>query len=179
MNDDLGPVLSTHKGRLAAGGYFWWVGGLAGVFGAYRAITGSIGGDWALAGQGVTGVLFGLALAIYPSFLLLQTLTAHQHGFVWTRLLRAPVRVRWSDVANVSVRTEHDRRALHMKGANVELDITLRDGRHVFVTNDLEGIEQIQGYLARGAQAATAAPTSAWGPPPAGGGAGAPPSPWG
>lgn len=151
--EDLGPVLSKHDGRIAAGGYFWWVGGLALVFGAYRVVTGAVGGDFVLAGQGVTGMAFGAVLWVWPAYLRFQTLTAHQNGFVWKRILRAPVVVRWADVTGVQMRTEHNRRALHMKGTNVELDISLRSGGHVVVSNDLDGIEQIQGYLQRGAAA--------------------------
>jgi hypothetical protein len=175
--DDLGPVLSTHKGRLAAGGYFWYLAALMTVFGGWSVVSAPFTGDWVRAGNGVTAVAVACVIVIYPAYRLLQTLTAHQNGFVWKRLLRAPVVVRWVDVANVRMLTEHNRRALHMKGTHVELDITLKSGEHVVVTNDLEGIEQIQGYLQRGA-AAPAQTAGAWGAPPQPG-AGGPPSPWG
>lgn len=177
--NDLGPVLSTHKGRIAAGGYFWYVGVLTAVFSAYSIVQAPFSGDYGRALSGVTGLAFAFVLLLYPTYVYLQRLVAHQHGFVWTRPLRAPVVVRWSDVANVQMTTEHNRRALHMKGVHVELDITLRSGEHVYVSNDLDGIEQIQGYLQQGARGAAAPAQQAWGAPQGGPPQGGPPSPWG
>lgn len=175
--NDLGPVLSTHKGRLASGGYFWYLGALMTVFGLYAVVSAPFTGDYAKAGSGILGVGVAAVLMLYPAYMYFQRLVAHQHGFVWTRPMRAPVVLRWADVANVAMSTEHNRRALHMKGTHVELDITLRSGEHVVVTNDLEGIEQIQGYLQHGARSAAPLPSGPWGGSP--GQPPGPPSPWG
>lgn len=169
---DLGPVLSTHKGRIAAGGYLWYMAPLVFLFGAWALVSAPFTGDWGRAGSGVLGMGLALVLLIWPVMKLRQTLTAYQNGFVWERLFRAPLTVRWADVRNVRITEEHDRRAIHAKGVHLEIEITLADRSVVVISNDLDDIDAIQGYLRSAASAPRAAVAGA--PPPA-----APPSPWG
>ncbi len=169
----LGPVISTHTGRFASGGYFWYISTLMVVFSGYAIVSAPFTGDWARAGSGVSGVALGLALMVYPAYKRFQTLVVHQEGFEWRRPLRAPLVLRWSEVARVHVTTEYNRRALHMKGTHVELEITRIGGGTVVLSNDLDGIEQVRGYLERAAAANSGGAAA----PAAGAAAGA--SPWG
>lgn len=174
--NDLGPVLSTHPGRIATGGYFWYIGALTLVAGCWSVITGALAGDWGRAGSGVMALGLSVLLLVWPAWKLRQKLTAYQHGFVWERLFLAPIVLRWSEVRDVRVTEVRERRSLHFKGVHVEIDITKTDGTHLVVTNDLDNIESIQGYLRNGSMApvpGTSGPGTS-GPVP-----GAPPSPWG
>lgn len=178
--NDLGPALSTHKGRFAAGGYLWYLGTLMLVFGAWAVVSAPFTGDWARAGNGVLAVVVVPLVVAWPAYKLRQTLTIHQNGFVWERPFRAPLVVRWAEVRGVHVSQVYERRTLHTKGMHLEIQITLEGGREVVVTNDLDKIEDLQGYLRNAASQAGVASVGAPGTMPgAAPGAGAPPSPWG
>ena len=104
MNDTtLGPVLSEHKGRIAAGGIGWFVGGLifaATGFGFLQAIFTA---DFAKLGPALLGILVSGLWLFYNYTRYAQTLTIRRDGFVWTRLLRAPLVLGFADVADAKM----------------------------------------------------------------------------
>lgn len=164
---DLGPVVSTHPGRLAAGGLLWPIGAVLVLSGPVTLVR-----DVVMGTGFVTGLLtlaiatpLGAALLLYSYALYAQRIVAHQHGLVWTRLLRAPLVLRWDQVREVRMRsTVGGRGTYHLKGQDIELELVLNDGRELWISNDLERAEELRGYM------------SAPRPTP---GAPTPPSPWG
>jgi len=163
----LGPVISEHKGRLAAGGVSWYVVGLmfvASIVGAFKAV---VAGDWNLI------LYFLVALPLLGGFLFWlytrwkQTLILHTEGFEWKRIARANIVVRYDEIDKVHVRREVSRRAMHMKGEHTVLTVRLKSGKTVTITNDIENAEQLASYA--DSSKAAAAPG---GSPPAA-------SPWG
>lgn len=151
-NGDLGAIVSTHEGRFAAGGTLWFVGPLCLAGGLLAFARGLASGEWSgvLTGVGGLGLggLVGAALLVYAFSLRRQRLVAHERGFVWTRALRAPRVVRWDEIRGLHTKTTVGQRgAFHTKGQEVELELTLVDGRTLVLTNDLERIEEIRGYV--------------------------------
>lgn len=146
---DLGPVLSTHKGRIAAGGVIWYCCGFIVVGSVWGLLTGLVALDFGRAGGALGGIALGGLGLLWAYSKYAQTLSIHQHGFVWNRFLRAPLTVRWSDVKNVRIERIHERKTLHMKGVHVEIEIELMSGGYVVLTNDIDKVEDIQGYLSR------------------------------
>ncbi len=163
-NTELGAIISEHKGRLAAGGVSWYVGGI--LF-----VSGILGmGNEVMAGNWINIPFFLLVVGCAGLWLFYsytrwrQKITLYSEGFVWTRVVRKPLTVRFADVASVQVTRTGGRRAMHLKGVDVRVDLKMRDGSHVVVSNDMNGIETI-------ASSAGAISKPAAGPPPA--------SPWG
>jgi hypothetical protein len=165
--NELGPTYSTHKGRFAAGGFLWYVGGIIVVGGVVALVRGLLTFDAmsALGGAGTfaLAMLAGGGCVLYAYSLLAQELVAHQYGFVWKRFLRAPLVVRWDQVRGVQTRTEYGGRGtFHTKGQNVELELRLADGTTLVLTNDLDRVEELRGYMTTPQPAAATAP-SPWG----------------
>ena len=164
MSANLGAVVSQHRGRFAAGGVNWYLGGLA-----------LLAGGWGLINELINGELINV-----PFFLLVlggaglwlfwlwsrwkQTLTIYTDGFEWRRIARAPLVVRFDEVTGVDVYRVISRQAMHLKGEHVEITLRLRDNRKVKITNDIEGVEQLVGYVERPA-AVEASAASPWGAP--------------
>lgn len=167
---ELGPVISEHRGRFAAGGVGWYLGGVlfaSGVFGLGNALI-----------QGAfIDIPFMLVVTFITSLWLLflyakwkQTLTIHQLGFVHRRLLREPRVLRFDQVQDVDIYRVHKRGSWHMKGVHVEVTLFLHGGGKMVITNDIDGIEQLAAYAKPGGagQAQSAAPAqqgeaSPWG----------------
>lgn len=167
---ELGPVLSTHRGRLAAGGLLWLLGPLAVVGGVIALVRGLVTGEASgiLTGLGglALGGLAGAALLLYSVALWRQELVAHQHGFVWRRPLRAPLVVRWDQIRGVRTKTTvGGRGTFHLKGQEVELELTLVGGRELVVSNDLERVEELRGYASTPSGPHAPSP---WAPSPSG-----------
>lgn len=165
---DLGPVVSTHEGRLAAGGFLWPIGGVLLLSGPALLVRGVASGDPAGLVEGLgsfalaTGV--GALLVLYAYALRAQRIVAHQHGLVWTRFLRAPFVLRWDQIADVRMRTTYGGRgSFHLKGQHVELEVDLRDGRSISITNDLDRVEELRGYMMSSSQPRVAPAPSPWG----------------
>lgn len=145
---DLGPVLSTHRGRLAAGGWLWVVAPLALVGGVMALVRGLVAGEVSSVVAGLGGLAMGgavgSALLLYAVALMRQEVVAHQKGFVWRRFLRAPRVVRWDQIRGVRTKTiVGGRGTFHLKGQEVELALTLVDGSELVLSNDLERVEEI------------------------------------
>jgi hypothetical protein len=164
-NTELGAFISEHKGRFAAGGISWYLGGIlfaAGFVGMGREI---------LAGNWVNIPFFLLVCGCAGLWLFYnftrwkQKITLYSDGFVWTRVVRKPVVVRWADVASVQVTRRSSRQAMHLKGFHVDVDLALRDGSHVVVTNDMDGVETIASYASTPAEPSGPPPASPWGAP--------------
>lgn len=163
--EHLGPVISEHKGRLAAGGVSWYVVGImfaASVVGVFKAV---IAGEWD------TILYFVIVLPLLGAFLFWlysrwkQTLVIHTEGFEWKRLGRAPVVVRYDEIANVNVTRHRSRQSMHMKGEHTVLDIRLKSGKTVTITNDIKDVEQLASYAGNAAAPAGGQPPAAspWG----------------
>ncbi|MFK8001622.1 MAG: DUF6585 family protein [Polyangiales bacterium] len=172
MNSELGPVISEHQGRFAAGGIGWYVGGLVFVSGVvslgYALVRGAF--------HEIPSSLFALAV-MTPWLLFLyskwkQTLTIHQLGFVHRRILREPRVLRFDQVQDVDIYRVHQRGSWHLKGVHVEVTLFLHGGGKLVISNDIEGIEQLAAY-AKPDGAGQSSVQNAAGPQ--GGGA----SPWG
>ncbi|MBX3247007.1 MAG: hypothetical protein KF901_07490 [Myxococcales bacterium] len=167
MDKQLGQVISEHHGRLAAGGLGWYVVGImfvASIVGAGKAIV---------AGNMDEILYFVIALPVLGSVLFWfftrwkQTLVIHTEGFEWKRLLRADVVVRYDEIDNVEVTRYRSGRSMHLKGEHTIVDIRLKSGKYVKMTNDIENVEQLEGYAGH-----SKAATAVAGPPAAA-------SPWG
>lgn len=163
---DLGPVLSTHKGRFAAGGLLWPVGGVLLLAGPVMLVRGLLAGTPAGLFEGAGGLALatpaGALLLLYAYSLFAQEIVAHQQGLVWTRFLRAPLVLRWDQVRSVQMRTTvGGRGTFHLKGQDIELELELTDGRSISITNDLERAEELRGYMSQ--PAPTAPAPSPWG----------------
>lgn len=164
MSDELGPLSSTHKGRIAAGGIVWYIAGLMFAAGAYAFLSGLV----TMSFERLPGALGGMAIGgvglLYGYVKYAQTLAIHQHGFVWKRFLRAPIVVRWDQVKAVRVETWRERRTLHTKGEHTEIAIDLTSGGTVTLTNDIDRVDDVRGYLRSGGGSSGAAPAaSPWG----------------
>lgn len=172
MNSELGPVISEHKGRFAAGGIGWYLGGVlfaAGVVGFGNALISGAFFDIAYMLVVITITGFWLFF-LYSKWK--QTLTIHQLGFVHRRVLRAPRVLRFDQVQDVDIYRVHKSGSWHMKGVHVEVTLFLHGGGKMVITNDIEGVEQIAAYAKPGAAANPAQSGAA--APQVGG-----PSPWG
>lgn len=172
MSNDLGPVISEHKGRLAAGGIGWYLGGvfLAGcTFGLLKAlVAGSLGEVLYMLIAGGGAALW--LLWLYSKWK--QSITIHQLGFVLRRVFREPRAVRFDQVTRVDVHRTSSRQSIHLKGVHVELCLSLQDGSRMVLTNDIADIEQLASYAQPGGPSA--------GGPSQGGAIGShEPSPWG
>ena len=166
MTESLGDVVSEHRGRFAAGGIGWYLGGLMFLAAGYGLFNELINGELI----NVPGMLLFLGASGLWLFWLWsrwkQTLTIYTQGFEWRRIARAPVVVRFDEVASVDVYRVRSRQSMHLKGEHVEVTLRLRDDRKVKLTNDIEGIEQLVAYVDRPAPAAAAAAeVSPWGAP--------------
>lgn len=168
----LGTVISEHNGRIAAGGILWYIVGLmfvASVVGLFKEM---VLGNWGNTPYFfVVGPLLGLVL-LWLFSLWRQTLVIYTHGFVWNRLFRSPIEIRFDEIQDVNVTRIVNRKAMHLKGEHLEIVLDLRNGKSLKITNDLTGVEQLVPYV-RGSQqsVAQAAPGASPGAPPA--------SPWG
>jgi hypothetical protein len=93
-----------------------------------------------------------------------QRLVVYANGFVWTRVVRKPLTLLWRDVSRVDVSRHHSRQSFHTKGVHVEVTLTLKDGKRVVVTNDMDGIEAVASHAGAPQAAVGASPTSSpWG----------------
>lgn len=171
---DFGRSLSRHAGTFGAGGWLWYLGGVAGaagLFGVGRGVLGVAGVLTPVPGYSpVETLVMGLIslvacplLLIVPVMRWRQTLEIFEGGVVWTRLLGAQS---WPRAQLRAVRhiTHHSR-----QGTSYEVEVTLADG----TVHGVVGIEQsdqaanlIHQVLQGPAPAAAAAPASTgWRPP--------------
>lgn len=151
---DLGPVISEHQGRIAAGGIGWYIGGLmfgASIVGVFKSL---------IAGA-FSEVLYMLVFAIGTGLWLFwlfakwkQSLTIYQHGFVHRRVVGAPRTVRFDEVNQVEVYRQASRQSLHTKGLHVEVTLYLRAGGTLVLSNDIADIEQLAVYAQPGGASA-------------------------
>lgn len=165
---DLGPVVSTHEGRLAAGGLLWPIGGVLLLAGPAWLLRGIASGDPARFVEGLgafaLGVAAGASLLTYAYALRAQRIVAHQHGLVWTRFLRAPLVLRWDRIRDVRMRTTYGGRGtFHLKGQDIELEIDLTDGTSLSIHDDLERVEELRGIMMSAARPAPSPSPSPWG----------------
>lgn len=164
---DLGPVLSAHEGRFAAGGYLWPVGAVLLVAGPLLFLRGlAAGAPVTLEGLGTAALAMSLGalLLLYAFVLRAQRIVAHQQGFVWTRFLRAPLVVRWDEIRDMRVRTTYGGRGTyHLKGQEIELELDLKGRRTISISNDLDRIEDLRAHVISLRQAQATPAPSPWG----------------
>ena len=172
--NDLGPILSTHQGRIAAGGLIWYIVGIMFVGSVVAIGKALIAVDYTTLINVVLTGAFSALILLWAYSLYAQTLNVHQYGFVWKPFLRAPVTVKWSDVRSFNVESRQGRTKvallrfpLHMKGQHTVISMTLADGKTVELSNDIDKVEDIRGYLANAGGSATpatsASAASPWG----------------
>jgi hypothetical protein len=169
MSANLGRSISKHRGTVAAGGWFWYVGGvlvLAGVVGLARLGSPPPGQTAAEVGTtGLAGLVAGALCLLMPISRWRQCVEVFERGFVWTHLFGARTVTR-TDIAGVELLTKHTR-----MGSVTKVIATLRSGQRITLAG-LEDPAQLSNFL-RAAPAPNvqawvppgAAPAPAWGPP--------------
>jgi len=136
----LGRVISRHHGRILAGGWLLYVGGLLVVGAVMALVKGQAGTDR-------LGFLAGLAagvLLLLVSFLKWQqSVTLYEGGFTWTRLLLGTRTVRWDEVADVRAAQIYSRQT----GRSYRLEVDTRTGGRLVLTGAVAHVEQLHAYL--------------------------------
>jgi hypothetical protein len=158
MSANLGRSIGKHRGTFAAGGWFWYLGGvlvLAGIVGLTRINNpppGQTAGSIAM--TALAGAVAGALCLLMPISRWRQSVEVFEHGFVWTHMLGARTVAR-ADIAGVELLTKYTK-----MGSVTKVIVALRSGRRVTLTG-LENPEQLSNFLR-----ATPAPAAqAWAPP--------------
>lgn len=142
----LGQVISVHRGRIFAGGPVLY-GGLILAVASGHAVF-------------VTGNRFVIFGAGIPALLMLfvsvrkwnQTLTLHQHGFVWRHGFRREV-VRWWDVlaARPSRLVNVSERGMESH-AEYRIEVETTTGMVLTLTDALRDLRATEGYFTTAAR---------------------------
>jgi hypothetical protein len=141
----LGRMVSQHQGRMLAGGWLIYIG-LILVASGCLALVKMAQGEEAVPGGG-DPLVIAAGFAIGALFLFIsyrrwkQSLTVYEGGFVWARGRRERA-VRWDEVADYNALTTHSR-----NGASYELTVRTRDGKTLVLTDAIENVQQLHGYL--------------------------------
>ncbi|MFO0697217.1 MAG: PH domain-containing protein [Polyangiales bacterium] len=140
VHPQLGRILSEHRGRPFSGGVWFYFTGLFLVGAFYQLALGvSAWLDGLVDGMTFLSSLLLFALAAAGAarcvWLWRQTLGIYEGGFALHRLTGRRV-VPWSEVAGALARRETDQ-----TGTRFVIEIELRDGGTVVLTDALTGIE--------------------------------------
>jgi hypothetical protein len=141
----LGRTIAEHRGRLLAGGWLIYIGAIL-VLAALMQVS-MIGSHDARAASVDPLVGAPVALAVGAAMLFVsyrrwqQAVTVFERGFVWSRG-KTSRRIRWDEVASSIHRTERSR-----AGIARELELELRNGERIVLTDALEGLDQLTSYV--------------------------------
>jgi hypothetical protein len=127
---ELGQVLSRHHGRVLAGGWLLYVGGIF----AASAVPWVLAARWSEAAVCAAVAVVALLVSWRRWN---QCVTVYEGGMAWRRGRLIKV-VRWEEVADVEAETFD---------GDFSLTVTTRDGRELALDESIADVRQLHGYL--------------------------------